>query len=389
MPLSASKALALPVAAALLLALFSAEASAQHASRLPAVGPYAPSPTWQRVTPVQQATQLNDAYESPPPEVPWHTTFGPPQLPGAHDSLPEFDSFHQFEDESSEVRPASLSNGLDPQLGRDDELGVRTGQQAPGKPGVFQLFAFTGTWLYPTSSSDLGVTELQTYAVFGFPLPTRESPLLITPGAAVQFFDGPDGIDLPGTVYDSYVQFRWLRKINDCWGMDLSVAPGLYGDYKEFDSATLRITGAAVLAYDWTPNLKLVAGVAYLDRDDIDVMPVGGLIWTPIEDFRLEAIAPRPRIAYRYLTVGDTEHWAYLAGEFGGGSWAVDQAGGTRGQVSMRDYRMLVGLERKRPDGGGCRVEAGWVFGRVTEFSSGQPDYDANDTFLVRAGATY
>ena len=80
----------------------------------------------------------------------------------------------------------------------------------PAAPdGILQYMYFTGTWLPALGGGDLGMSDLELGATFGFPMPTRESPLLVSPYFATHFLDGPAGPDLPPRVFDTSVQFRW------------------------------------------------------------------------------------------------------------------------------------------------------------------------------------
>ncbi|MEM1063498.1 MAG: hypothetical protein AAGJ97_14330, partial [Planctomycetota bacterium] len=80
--------------------------------------------------------------------------------------------------------------------------------------------------------------------------------------------------------------------------------------------------------------------------------------------------------------------WGYIGGEFGGGQWQVERADGSSDELVLRDFRLLLGLERAAKARGGMswRVEAGYVFGRETEFDSEVGEFSSGDAFLLRAG---
>lgn len=263
----------------------------------------------------------------------------------------------------------------------------------PGqREGIFQKVIGQATWLPAPTSGDLGMTDLEISAVFGFPLPTRESPLLVTPAFAVRYLDGPATSELPPRLFDATMQFRWLRPIGERWVADVAVAPGVYSDFQVDDSDALRITGHGVAIFKWNPATKLVFGVAYLDRDDVAVLPVGGVIWQPNDQWSFELLVPRPKIARRLWCLSAEpwkEYWGYVAGEFGGGQWAIERSMGAHDTVTLRDYRILLGLERKAPGGLGSLIEIGYVFGRSVEYQSGLPDFHPDPTLLVRIGTTY
>jgi hypothetical protein len=236
------------------------------------------------------------------------------------------------------------------------------------------------------------MSDLELGVTFGFPLPTRESPLLVTPSFAVHYLDGPTNPDLPARLYDAYTEFRWLRRVTDRLSAVLAVEPGVSSDFETGVSDSLRILGRGLAIYDCSPGVQLVLGAAYLNRHDVTVLPVGGIIWTPSDDRRFELVAPRPKLAWRLGPCSGPrleQTWGYLGGEFGGGVWAIQRASGAQDTISMRDYRVVVGLERKVPGGLNRHVEVGYVFSRNIEFDSGTPDFEPDDTLLVRVGASY
>ncbi len=278
---------------------------------------------------------------------------------------------------------------------RDLSEPILLDEQFPPAPpeSILQSVYFTGTWL-PAAGGDLGMSDLELGVTLGFPLPTRESPLLISPYFATHFLDGPASPDLPARVYDASVQFRWLRPVGERWTADLAVSPGVHSDFESGDSEMFRITGHGLGIYQWSPTMKLILGIVYLDRDDVSLLPAGGILWTPNDAWRLELMAPRPRVARRILPCyGDlcNEYWGYVAGEFGGGSWSIQRASGAQDVVMVRDYRVILGIERKSPPGSGRlkgRVEVGYVFARDVEYRSATPDFEPDSTLMLRFGVS-
>lgn len=268
-----------------------------------------------------------------------------------------------------------------------------TGRKLPpgAKPGMLQQALFTATELPKLGADGLGLTVLETSVTIGMPAPTIESPLIVTAGFGGTATDPALGSDIPAGLYDGYVQARWLRKIGDRFGVDLAVAPGWYADFRNESSQALRITGHGFGAWEAHENLRVVAGIIYLDRYDVDILPAGGLLWTPADDRRFELIFPRPRLAWRIAERPQASHWLYLAAEFGGNQWAMESTTGRDQIIVIRDYRLLAGWERRPADlGMSWRVEAGWVTGRQVEYYlSDTPWLKPSDTFAVRAGVWY
>ena len=265
----------------------------------------------------------------------------------------------------------------------------------PGaKPGALQQAIFTATALPRLGDNGLGLTTLETSLTIGMPAPTVDSPLLLTPGFGTTFVDevaGPTSPGLPAHLYESWLQARWLRKVGERFGVDLAVAPGWYSDFVNDTPQSFRITGHGFGSWEWTENLRLALGVLYLDRYDVNILPAGGLVWTPTDDQRHEIVFPRPRFAWRVAESDRAAQWVYLAGEFGGNQWAVRRDSGANDVVVYHDYRLLVGWERRPADlGASWRLETGWVTGRLVEYYiTDTADYRPSDTFLVRAGLWY
>jgi hypothetical protein len=268
-------------------------------------------------------------------------------------------------------------------------------QLPPGvRNGVFQRVLFDATWLAPGRGDGLGSNDLQLQTIFALPCPTRDSPLVITPGFTVHYLEGPQNVDLPPRLHEGYVQFRWLSQVTPTLGLDLAITPGMYSDFDQESSKAFRLTGHGAAAWTWTETAKIAFGAAYLDMpSDTNIIPIGGLIWTPSEDLKFDLVFPHPRISRRILWSGqhgdEVQDWAYIAGEFANDAWAIRQSDGTNSQVMLRDYRLILGLERKVLGGLSSRFEVGYVFGRRIRYTSDTPDFHPSDTVMLRGGLTY
>lgn len=279
------------------------------------------------------------------------------------------------------------SQSLDLEL---EEMESITGAAVNKGPrnGVFQSIHFVSTFLPPTKNDDPRIVELEAYGYLAFPLPSRDSPLILSPGFAAHFFSASEPVDLPEEVFETYLQIRWLRKVGQRWGIDLSATPGVYSDFEDSEDG-FRITAHGLISYDKSPLSKWVAGILFLHRNDVNYLPAGGWIWTPSDDTRLELLFPKPRLARRFRAVGCIEDWCYIAGEFGGDAWWVERGDGTHDFLYQRDYRLLFGVERKHFGLLHGHVEIGYVFGREFEYDSAPPTIELDPSILLRAGLRY
>ena len=304
------------------------------------------------------------------------------------------------------VEPVYLDSFAGPALNGQfatDVYSTQSIQQQPARtslpPGVrkslFQRVFASGAYIPQFEGDSLGIGTLEAGVVFGVPLLRPSTPLLITPRFAVNFLDRPAGLDLPSEVYDAEVSFRHIRKFGEGpWAMNVAVTLGQYSDFESSDGDAFRVTGQAFAIYESSPAWTWVFGIVYLNREDLALIPAAGAIYKPNEDFKVDAILPRPRISWR-LPGGrfhdGAARWVYLGGEFGGGIWSIDRSA-TVGQdlLTYNDYRLLVGIEKKGDLGViNHSLEFGYVFGRELEFSSATPDVNLDDSLFVRVGLSY
>ncbi len=278
------------------------------------------------------------------------------------------------------------SEPLDP----SSDGALETGRLSSHKSGFFQKLSIRGAWMNRTSEDNLGLSEFNSFLTVAVPLPNRDFPMLITSGFDASVFNGPATADVPPQVYDIYLDFMWLPKLNDRLLGILAISPGVYSDFQDVQSDAWRTKAKALVRYDWIPErLQVMAGVLFLDRADVNWLPAGGLIWDPNDNVHYEMVFPRPRFSHRIMSTGMHEDWVYLGGEFGGDTWAVRHASGDPDLMTLRDWRIYLGLQRKRPGGAGHHLEVGYVFSRQIQFESGIPDYHSGDTIMLRAGIEY
>ncbi len=278
------------------------------------------------------------------------------------------------------------SEPLDP----GDELTMDTGRIASHKSGFFQKLAFNSAWIYRGGDQSLGLIENEAFVTVAVPLPSRDFPLLITTGFDLIQLDGPQWPDMPVRLYDAYVDFMWLPKLSERWIGILSLAPGVYSDFDSLQDDAFRLKAKALARFDWVPGqVQVLFGILYLNRNDVNWLPAGGIIWDPHEDVHLELVFPRPKLAYRFTSTGLFEDWVYVAGEFGGDTWSIRRGSDTFDLITYVDWRAFLGVERVRPGGAAMRLEAGYVFGRELQFDSATPDASYGDTFMVRAGIDF
>jgi Domain of unknown function (DUF6268) len=262
------------------------------------------------------------------------------------------------------------------------------------RDGVFQKAKFTGTWLPQLDDDNLGWTDLRSEVVLGLPFFTRENPIIITPSYELHFLDRPDDFDLPPRLHDLAIDFHIFRVFDNRWIFDFAVTPGVFADDHSFESDdALRVNGRALAIYAPTLEWKWVLGVTYVNGGWSKVVPVVGVVYEPNDDVSYELVFPRPRVAWRLPqspVPGRDEYWFYMMGEFANSIWAFEQSSGSPDMFAYRDFRFILGLERKIIGGLSHRIEIGYVFNRDMKIAStGADEFGLDDTLLLRAGIVY
>lgn len=243
------------------------------------------------------------------------------------------------------------------------------------------------TWLAGGGDGDaMGLITNEWRAKVEFP---QMKMLAATPRFAWNLVDGPIVTDLPGQLYDGSIETVLSLPLRESLFMQAAISPSYFTDGQNLSGDAFRLPGRLLVFWNCTDTLTLSGGVVYLDREDVGFLPSAGLIYKPSEDWKYELIIPRPRIAWRYSTDGDVAQWAYVVGEFGGGSWAIERSSGIEDVATLSDYRLLLGWEQTRTDGIACRFEGGYVFNRSLEYLTDVGNRDLPATALVRFAVSY
>ena len=265
--------------------------------------------------------------------------------------------------------------------------------QIPSKrrDSAFQRMNFNGLWVPSSGSDGLGMTQLDLAAMFAFPLPSADAPLMITPNYQATFFDPKtDGNAPRRTLHTTGADIRWIVPlVKNKFSIDIGASALYSGDFKAKGSKAMRYPAHLAALWNVNPRLRVVLGVMYLDRnDDYNWLPMAGIIWRPNEDLSFELLTPRARIAQRVRWFGsaagdDKSDWLYGAFEFGGGSWAYKD-GNDSTYIDYRDLRASLGYERRCASGVTVGVEVGYMFKRRFKLDRPGFQFDPGESVFLR-----
>ncbi|SFI46796.1 DUF6268 family outer membrane beta-barrel protein [Planctomicrobium piriforme] len=238
----------------------------------------------------------------------------------------------------------------------------------------------------PAGNSDFNISTLDvrgTAYLGQFPI------LQVTPRFGWHLLGGPGTTDVPPQLYDTGVDTTIFLPLSKQWSFLGGVGPSLFTDGQNLSSQAFRMTGRALGFYQWSETTKVAVGFIYLGREDLIALPAAGVFYKPNERVKAELFFPKPKVGYRIFANDGRERWCYLAGEFGGNSWAVERSDGSADVLTYRDYRLIAGFEQVDKEVRRWLVETGFVFGRRIEYESGIGDTNPGVTGMIRAGLVF
>ena len=246
---------------------------------------------------------------------------------------------------------------------------------------------------------DVQMHDIDTSLVFAWPNFLQSGqPLYVVPSFGLHLIDGPDGstgADLPPQLYDFFVDSGWQSDPTQLIGADLGLRVGVFNDLENTSSDGVRILGKAIATFRLTPYSTVKAGVVYLDRNRVKLLPAGGLLYQPTPLTRYDISFPQPKLSQYFTTLGTQDVWGYLGADYGGGSWAIQRADGRKNNIDINDIRVLLGLEWGRSDliRTGRHTgfaEVGYVFAREVLYEQNrEDDIEPGSTFMLRLGFGY
>ncbi|MBM3999231.1 MAG: hypothetical protein FJ297_06775 [Planctomycetes bacterium] len=279
-----------------------------------------------------------------------------------------------------------------------------SGQTISGTPLRFlQGPRFKHAWLAGDDGRELDINETDVSVVLTWPnFFYSTQPLYVAPSFGLDLWDNPEGptfppgADLPAQAYSAFLDTFWRSDPARLFGADIGVRVGVWSDFQTFTTDSIRIQGLGLGRLKVTPTLTVRAGVMYVDRAKIKVIPAGGVLWEPNAQTRWDFFFPQPKFANYLTTLGNQDVWWYIAGEYGGDSWTIERAiDGGSDRVDLNDIRLTIGLEWGAPElfREGRRLgfaEVGWVTEREAIYvRRPEDDFTVRDTIMLRAGIGY
>lgn len=241
--------------------------------------------------------------------------------------------------------------------------------------------------------TDVNINDSVAAVTFAFPnFLFTSQPLFFSPTFGIHLWDGPHSLpaDLPPSAYSAFFDSQYSTDPNLQFGGEFGYRMGVYTDFDTFNKHSLRIQGLGLGRVRLTPTVTLKLGAMYINRNDIKILPAGGILWQPSPQARFDFFFPQPKLASYLTTVNNREVWWYVAGEYGGGAWTIERADTTSDRIDINDIRVSLGLEWLGDTGFSGFGEVGYVFNRqVVYVADPSETFDPGNTFMVRLGISF
>ena len=294
----------------------------------------------------------------------------------------------QTQHDTTTADPASAPDPLPPrhqpqtklQIGKrihTAPLDLRESSQEPWR--VYRSKESSILW---AATDDAGWTSL-----INAPYLPREKTSGLRASVSIHWLNGPGSVPLPPRLYDMLLFYQRRETLNEYLSYDIAASAGLYTDFEDSAREGLRFPAHAVGAFHVTPELDVVFGADFLDRDDFTALPVFGVSIqdTAIRGLRMELIFPRPRIEYAW----NSETRSYLSGNLAGGTWDIEMPDSTGDVVTITEYKLAIGVETADEDGQVGFAEIGWLFNRTAEYRILPGSHELGNTLMLQSGTRY
>jgi hypothetical protein len=251
---------------------------------------------------------------------------------------------------------------------------------------------FEYTWLPKFQTGDLQTHDFDFRTTVTFPnFLFGPQPLKITPGFILHLWDGPAALPgLPSRAYTGYIDCAWNPRFTPQFGAELNFTPRIGTDFNTITSQSVRAAGKGAAILWFSDAFAVKFGVDYINRADIKMLPILGVIWKPDPKTHFDISIPSPRLSKYLSTVGTSDIWWYLGAEYGGGTWTLQYPGGIKSLTDINDIRVFGGFEWNFMRG--VRdvksfIELGYVWDREIVYTVNQAlNYKPDDTLMIRAG---
>ena len=227
---------------------------------------------------------------------------------------------------------------------------------------------------------DVSVTDYRLKVARTFKLSSQFS-MTLGGGYGLKTVDAPADEALPRELHGLFLEAGGRYRINDRSFVSLRLFPGLYGDFRESASDTLRMPVLALGGYRFDNGISLVGGFIYrFGYHSARFIPALGVSYQPNDNWRLDLVAPRPSVTW--LTSQQLQ--LFVAGDFASDEYEIKDTFGANA-MKYSDYKVMGGVGYLPVPGVKVTTAVGYAFDRKFVFYGGnRNDFRVDDVPFVK-----
>ncbi|MBQ3454158.1 MAG: hypothetical protein IJG25_04760 [Thermoguttaceae bacterium] len=247
-----------------------------------------------------------------------------------------------------------------------------------------------------SSDSGLGIHEFDIAGRFALPcslIPHANDNSVsgywyLAPSARMQLWHNPTKDVMPSKTFEVALGVGVRPQFTKDFGGDIWVQVGLANSSCKIYRDSIFIRGRGLGTLRINEYIQAVGGVVYYNRNRFKLLPSAGIVWQPNDVNLWYFVFPNPKFSHFLKKVNDTDWWAYIQGDIGGGSWYMSEDEISQ-KVDYNDYRVGGGVTFSTACGLAGSFEVGGAFARQVYTRYQGKIFSPNSTVYLKAGIMY
>ena len=243
---------------------------------------------------------------------------------------------------------------------------IMDGTVKPVYEGRFAFLASRAVEAFDETLGETAYVELDGYWDYAYFRDILYGDIEIGTDIDIRSASSSGGIILPEQVMEFYMDLAWTWRYVNGTSLRTEARPGFYGAFDAVGEA-FHVPVELDVIHSFGDTFSGVLGVEWRPGFLNEFIPQVGLVWQPVDPFRLEAGFPSSRLDLQL-----TSWWsAYLGYDWQSRTYNIGTEGAvSRDRVTFGDSRLLAGLAFRPTDELQVTVEFGTVFDRTIEFEA-------------------
>ena len=201
----------------------------------------------------------------------------------------------------------------------------------------------------------------------------------------IDFFSQSADVELPDQLLALNLKATWVRRSAAGHAWLVTFAPGIYSDIEEIGLNTIFVPTTVTHIWTWNPTVSALLGLQVRPDYEVPLVVLAGIVWSPAELIRVEALFPRGRV----LIMFDPRWSAEIGAEWSSTTYRLKEKGPyDRDKLTIEQIEYWVSVWHQLTDRLRIGVSLGEVASREFEFDDRTEffgrAFDVDDSFFLR-----